>query len=268
MPLLALRMQVERAQAEALSEALIEGGAQSVSIDEPDHPHPVLSALFGDAESLEACRALLPGAGAAQEVGEQDWVRASESQFEPWRAGRLWIGASWHRVPADAAIALRIDPGLAFGTGSHASTRLVLAFLERELRGGERVLDYGCGSGILAIAAARLGAREVDAVDIDPVAVDVARDNARANAVEVRCSLASALAAGHYQVVVANILARPLIELAPVLRRHVAPRGRIALSGVLEAQAGEVAAAYRPSFDIGRSAGEEGWALITGIKRS
>jgi len=268
MPLLALRVEVERAQAEALSEALMESGAQSVSIEAPEATHPVLSALFGDAATLEACRALLPNAGAAQEVGEQDWVRASQAQFEPWRAGRLWIGATWHEAPADATAALRIDPGLAFGTGSHPTTRLVLGFLEKEIRGGERVLDYGCGSGILAIAAAKLGARSVDAVDIDPVAVEVARANARANSVEIGCSLASELAARHYQVVVANILARPLVDLAPVLREHVAAGGRIALAGVLEEQAEEVADAYRPAFDIGRAAGEEGWVLLAGRRRS
>jgi ribosomal protein L11 methyltransferase len=264
MPLLALRVEVERARAEALSEALLESGAQSVSIDSPDSAHPLLSALFGDVATLEACRALLPHAGAVQEVREQDWVRASQAQFEPWRAGRLWVGASWHTAPGDAAAVLRIDPGLAFGTGSHPTTRLVLCFLDEEIRGGERVLDYGCGSGILAIAAAKLGAHRVDAVDIDPVAVEVARANSRANAVDIGCSLATELAARHYQVVVANILARPLIELAPVLRELVAPGGRVALAGVLEEQAEEVAGAYRPAFDIGRAAGEEGWALLAG----
>ena len=267
MPLLALRMEVERAQAEALSEALMENGAQSVSIEAPDSPHPVLSALFGDAATLQACRVLVPHAADVREVGEQDWVRASQAQFEPWRAGRLWIGASWHRAPADAAAVVRIDPGLAFGTGSHATTRLVLGFLETEIRGGERVLDYGCGSGVLAIAAAKLGARTVDAVDIDPVAVEVARANARANAVEIGCSLASELAAGHYQVVVANILARPLIELAPVLSEHVAPGGCLALAGVLDEQVAEVAAAYGCAFTMARSAGEDGWALLTGRRR-
>jgi len=267
MPLLALRVEIDRAQADALSEALMEQGAQSVSIDEPDGPHPILSALFGDAAALEACRALLPHA-AAHEVGDQDWVRASQAQFEPWRAGRLWIGATWHQAPADASAVVRIDPGLAFGTGSHPTTRLVLGFLDREIRGGERVLDYGCGSGVLAIAAAKLGARAVDAVDIDPVAVGVARDNARANSVEIGCSLASELAARHYQVVVANILARPLIDLAPVLREHAAPGARIALAGVLEEQVDEVAATYQPAFDIGRIACDAGWALVAGTRRT
>jgi ribosomal protein L11 methyltransferase len=268
MALLALRVEVERAQAEALSEALMEQGAQSVSIEAPEAARPVLSALFGDAATLEACRALLPHAGAAREVAEQDWVRASQSQFEPWRAGRLWIGATWHEPPADASAMVRIDPGLAFGTGSHPTTRLVLGFLEREIKGGERVLDYGCGSGVLAIAAAKLGAGSVDAVDIDPVAVEVASANARANSVDIGCSLASELAPRHYQVVVANILARPLIGLAPVLREHVAPGGRIALAGVLEEQAEEVAGAYRPAFDIARAASEEGWTLLAGRRRA
>ena len=266
MPLLALRVEVERAQAEALSEALMESGAQSVSIEEPDSPRPALNALFGDVATLEACRALLPHAGPACEVREQDWVRASQAQFEPWRAARLWIGATWHKAPPDAGAVVRIDPGLAFGTGSHPTTRLVLGFLEKEIRGGERVLDYGCGSGVLAIAAAKLGAGAVDAVDIDPVAVEVARANAQANSVDIGCSLASELAARHYQVVVANILARPLIELAPVLCERLAPRGRIALAGILDEQAQEVAAAYGHACTLEVSNSEGGWALLSGSR--
>jgi ribosomal protein L11 methyltransferase len=265
MPLLALRVEVEHSAADALSEALMEGGAQSVGIEGPDGAHPVLNALFADAATLESCRRLLPQPGSVHEVTDQDWVRSSQAQFQPWRAGRLWIGASWHAAPADALL-VRIDPGLAFGTGSHPTTRLVLDFLEKGMRGGERVLDYGCGSGVLAIAAARLGAGAVDAVDIDPVAVEVARANARANSVEVGCSLAHDLPPRHYQVVVANILARPLIELADVLIAHTAPGGRIALAGLLDGQAEEVARPYRSAFRIERSAGEDGWALLSGQK--
>jgi ribosomal protein L11 methyltransferase len=266
MPLLALRVEVEQSAAEALSEALMEQGAQSVGIEAPDTARPVLNALFADAATLDSCRRLLPQPGAVHEVTEQDWVRSSQAQFQPWRAGRLWIGASWHTPPADA-LAVHIDPGLAFGTGSHSSTRLVLAFLEKEIKGGERVLDYGCGSGVLAIAAGRLGAVGIDAVDIDPVAVEVTRANALANSVEIGCALACDLAPGHYQVVVANILARPLIELADVLIAHTAPGGHIALAGLLEEQAEEVAQAYRKAFHIQRPSGEEGWALLSGYKR-
>jgi ribosomal protein L11 methyltransferase len=265
MPLLALRLEVEQSAADALSEALMEQGAQSVGIDAPDSARPVLNALFADAAALESCRRVLPHPGEVHEVSEQDWVRASQAQFQPWRAGRLWIGASWHTPPADA-LAVRIDPGLAFGTGSHPSTRLVLAFLEREMKGGERVLDYGCGSGVLAIAAGRLGAVAIDAVDNDPVAVEVTRANALANSVEIGSSLACDLGPGHYQVVVANILARPLIELADVLIAHTAPGGHIALAGLLDEQVEEVAHPYRKAFRIERTSGEEGWALLSGRK--
>jgi ribosomal protein L11 methyltransferase len=266
MALLALRVDVERAQAEPLSEALMESGAQSVSIEAPESARPVLSALFTDVASLEACRRLLPGS-AVLEVAEQDWVRASQAQFEPLRVGRLWVGASWHEAPADAGVHVRIDPGLAFGTGSHPTTRLVLDFLDREIRGGERVLDYGCGSGILGIAAAKLGAGAVDAVDVDPVAVETARANAAANGVRMGCSLARELAARHYQVVVANILAGPLIELAPLLTEHVAAGGRLALAGVLEPQADEVLSAYQGAFAMQRAECEEGWVLLSGSRR-
>jgi ribosomal protein L11 methyltransferase len=259
-------VEVERAAADALSDALLEQGAQSVSIDAPDGERPVLNALFADAATLEACRSRLPQRGAVHEVAEQDWVRASQAQFQPWRAGRLWIGATWHPAPADAAACVRIDPGLAFGTGSHPSTRLCLRFLESTLQEGESVLDYGCGSGILAIAAAKLGAGTVDAVDVDPVAVEVARANANANGAAIGCSLAQELPSRHYQVVVANILARPLIELAPRLSAHLAPGGRLALAGVLQAQADEVSRAYG-DVDLAGTEAEDGWVLLSGKKR-
>jgi ribosomal protein L11 methyltransferase len=162
---------------------------------------------------------------------------------------------------------VRIDPGLAFGTGSHPTTRLVLGFLERTIRGGERVLDYGCGSGILAIAAAKLGASRVDAVDVDPGALEVTRENARANAVTVVASLPEALAAGRYDALVANILAQPLIELAPALARQAGQGARLALSGVLETQAAEVAQAYAAHFDMAIGAAEDSWVLLTGVRR-
>ncbi|HSU64010.1 MAG TPA: 50S ribosomal protein L11 methyltransferase, partial [Burkholderiales bacterium] len=169
--------------------------------------------------------------------------------------------------PTDGRAVVRLDPGLAFGTGSHPTTRLVLRFLERELRGGEGVLDYGCGSGILAIAAAKLGAARVDAVDIDPHALDVTAANARANRAAVRASRPEALASKLYDVVVSNILAQPLIMLAPLLAARTAPEGRIALAGVLEGQAFEVAAHYTTWFDLRTSLIDEGWGLIEGIRK-
>jgi ribosomal protein L11 methyltransferase len=161
-------------------------------------------------------------------------------------------------------VAVRIDPGLAFGTGTHPSTKLVLAWLERVVRGGERVLDYGCGSGILAITAAKLGASHVDGVDVDPQAVETALGNARANNVPMKAVLPDALGAAHYDVVVANILAQPLIVLAPLL----AVRGRrIALSGILDEQAEEVARAYQPWFEMRLGGSEERWVLLEGERR-
>ena len=190
-------------------------------------------------------------------------MRASQAQFSPLEVGALlWIGASWHQAPPNR-IAVRIDPGLAFGTGSHASTRLALAYLEQELMGGERVLDYGCGSGILAIAAAKLGAAYVAASDNDPQAVETTRANARANGVNLFAALPDELPQADYDVVVSNILAQPLIDLAP----RLAPRARrIALAGLLRAQADEVAHAYAPWCAL-RAAGEEdGWVLLAGVR--
>ena len=267
MPWLALRVEVERAAADALSDALMEQGAESVSIEAPDAPHPVLHALFGEAATLESCRGLLPQRGAVHEVADQDWVRASQAQFDPVRLGRLWIGASWHRAPGDASVQVRIDPGLAFGTGSHPSTRLVLGFLERTIKGRERVLDYGCGSGILAIAAARLGAGRIDAVDVEAQAVEVTRANAAANCVAVHACAPEALAPGRYDVVVANILAQPLIVLAPALAARTYASGSIALSGILERQGDEVAASYAPCFDLGAASREDGWVLLAGSRK-
>jgi ribosomal protein L11 methyltransferase len=165
------------------------------------------------------------------------------------------------------AAVVRLDPGLAFGTGSHPTTKLVLHFLEENIRGGERVLDYGCGSGILAIAAAKLGAARVDAVDIDPDAVRSAVANAAANGVPMRTAVPEELAPIEYDLVVSNILAQPLILLAPLLAERTRRGGCIALSGILEAQASDVAAAYLPFFDARIAAAEEGWALISGLRR-
>jgi len=200
-------------------------------------------------------------------VEDQDWTRAWMDQFQPMRFGRrLWIYPWNIEPPADDpdAIVVRLDPGLAFGTGTHSSTRLVLSYLERTIHGGERVLDYGCGSGILAIAAAKLGAAQVDGVDVDPQAVETSLANARANRVALQATLPDALGAGHYDVVVSNILAQPLILLAPLL----AARGpRIALSGILDDQAEEVARAYERWFEVRTTEREERWVLLEGERR-
>jgi ribosomal protein L11 methyltransferase len=264
MPWLALTLQVEREAAEALSDALLEAGAQSVWLEAPGKVSALLSQQQ-DPEALVATAARAAGIAAPkfarEALADQDWVRASQAQFEPLSVGnRLWVGPTWREPPA-ARIPVRIDPGLAFGTGSHPSTRLVLGYLERTIAGGERVLDYGCGSGILAIAAAKLGAARVDAVDLDPEAVQTTRANAHANAVEVQAVPPDALPAADYDVVVANILAQPLIVLAPLLAQRAK---RLALSGILESQAEEVARAYRPKLEMAIAGRDDGWVLLAG----
>ena len=266
MPWLALTVEVERASAEAFSDALLEAGAQSVSLEAARvcailEPHADAQSFI--ATAAHAC-GMQPPRFSLEKLDDQDWVRASQAQFAPVAIGaRLWVGPSWHEPPP-GRIAVRIDPGLAFGTGSHPSTKLILNFLEKNLKSGERVLDYGCGSGILAIAAARLGAAQVDAVDLDPQAVETTAANARANGVQVNAALPDALGAAAYDIVLSNILAQPLIVLAPLLAERGA---RIALSGILEEQAGEVGAAYEPWFRMQVADSDGGWALLTGMRR-
>jgi ribosomal protein L11 methyltransferase len=273
---LSLMLDVDAEAAEALSDALLDAGAYSVSFDGVEAARFRMSALVG--VHADAVAVIARAAAIAQlpvtpdfrvaRIDDQDWVRRSQAQFTPVRIGeRLWVGPSWQEPPPRSGAVVRLDPGLAFGTGSHPSTRLVLRFLEHYVRGGERVLDYGCGSGILAIAAAKLGAAQVDAVDVDMEAVQTAADNARANDVAVRAVAPDALAPAVYDLVVSNILAQPLIVLAPLLAARTAGGGRIALSGILADQAAEVADAYAPFFDARSARTEEGWALIEGVRR-
>jgi len=275
-PWLALTLEVEAAQAEALSDALMEQGAQSVWIEEPERPRSRLHALLAQ----EADPAMLLGSAAAQAgiqapafalqpIADQDWVRATQAQFAPLcLGGRLWIVPSWHEAPCDPhAAVVRLDPGMAFGTGSHPSTRLVLRWLARTLAPGASVLDYGCGSGILAIAAAKLGSVRIDAVDVDPLALAATMDNARANEVALRALPPERLPPGDYDVVVANILSQPLIVLEPLLAARTRCGGRIALAGILAAQSAEVVAAYAGDFDARVAASEEGWDLVEGQRR-
>lgn len=275
MPWLGLTLELDPAAAEGFGEALLQAGAQSVSLENLDAPRPTLSALLlhdSDAREIVAAAAAAAGLPAVpefsiNEIADEDWVRKTQAQFAPVEIGaRLWVGPTWHRPPAGRA-ALQLDPGLAFGTGTHPTTKLVLGFLEKTIQGGESVLDYGCGSGILAIAAAKLGAARVDAVDLDGDALSATGGNARANGVAVGVFAPERLPPGDYDVVVANILAQPLIVLEPLLAARTRAGGRIALAGILEAQAAEVTAAYGGIFAARVAAREEGWALIEGVRR-
>ena len=270
---LALTAVVEARWAEAFSEALLQAGAESSAIDEPEAAAPRVSALIAaGAEPAAVVAAAAARCGLAapafsvERVADDDWVRRTQVQFTPFELERLWVGASWHAAPAGKAV-VRLDPGLAFGTGSHATTRLMLEFMAREMAGGERVLDYGCGSGILAIAAAQLGAARVAAVDVDPQAVVATRANAQANGVAVEAYSGEALPPGSYDIVLSNILARPLIVLAPLLAARTAPGGRLALAGLLSAQAQEVAQAYRDWFDLRVELERDEWVLLAGRRR-
>jgi len=285
----------DAAQAEALADALADAGALSVAVEDADAGTDAEKPQFGEPgaetqigwersklvalfEADADIGAAIAGAVAAlglaavpewsaETVEEQDWVRLTQSQFDPIRVSdRLWIVPSWHAAPDPAAVNIVLDPGLAFGTGSHPTTRLCLEWLERNVTAGARVLDYGCGSGILAIVAARFGAGEVIGTDIDPQAVQAARDNAARNEVEARFEDAADYTPGQFDLVVANILANPLKTLAPALCRHVRPGGRLALSGILEEQADDIAAVYAPWIALHVADRREGWVCMAGEK--
>mgnify|MGYP002039836085 FL=1 len=200
------------------------------------------------------------------EVPAEDWVRLTQSQFAPVPiTDDFWIVPTWHEPPEQARQVIRLDPGLAFGTGTHPTTRMCLGWIAARDLTGQRVLDYGCGSGILAIGAGKYGAAQIDAVDIDPAAVDATVANAQANRVELQAGLPEA-AQGLYQTVLANILATPLKLLAPLLCSHVAPGGSLVLAGILERQADELKEAYAPYLALEVSNTQEGWILMTGRK--
>ena len=202
-------------------------------------------------------------------LDDNDWVRLTQSQFEPIPiSSRLWIVPSWHTASDPNAINIVLDPGLAFGTGSHPTTRLCLRWLNSNLQGGENVLDYGCGSGILAIAAMKLGAAHATGVDVDFQAVSASRDNAIANQVgNVQFYLPDDAPQSTYDLVIANILTNPLRLLAPLLAKATRPGGQIVLSGILEEQAQEVMSIYQPWFDLSDPIFEDGWSCLSGRKR-
>jgi ribosomal protein L11 methyltransferase len=284
---LSITLEMDPAPAEAFSEALMEAGADSVALEstspdpatiEPGGRMRIVALVHEGAEpaalvaAAAEIAAIAPPAFKVAEVEEEDWVRRSQSQFGPIRvSNRLWIVPSWHTPPDPAAMVVRLDPGLAFGTGSHVSTRLVLQWLERTIGGAgfehPRVLDYGCGSGILAIVAGMLGAGEIAATDIDPQALETTVTNAADNGIVVNVAAPESLPRGTFDLVLANILAGPLVALEPLLAARARPGGRIALSGILETQAAEVEQAYARDFDIAASVIEEGWALVEGTRR-
>jgi ribosomal protein L11 methyltransferase len=288
-----LRLDVDADIAERWSDALLEAGALSVDLSdagadseaesplygEPGEPamlwpHPRLDALFAsDADVDAALRdasvrvGSTPPAHQRIAVAEQDWVRETQRQFAPIEiADGFWIVPSWCEAPDPRAINLKLDPGLAFGTGSHPTTRLCLAWMRELGVAGARLLDYGCGSGVLAIAAARLGAGEVRGVDIDPQAIRASDDNAHHNDVAARFSQPDELAPGTFDCVVANILANPLIVLAPALAARVRTGGRIALSGILDAQQVAVIDAYARWFTLAPWRRDDGWVLLHGMR--
>lgn len=292
-----LRLLCPEERIEAVGEALDALDALSVSVEDADAQTPAEQALFGepgmpppkegwqrslvialfpDEEAArEAARLLLPQdffAGCqmlgVQPVPEQDWVRLTQSQFDPVEiTPSFWIVPTWHEPPAQAREIIRLDPGLAFGTGTHPTTRMCLRWIAQHPPRAQRVLDYGCGSGILAIGAAKFGAANVDAVDIDEAAVRSTEANAEANGVQLAAGLPDK-ASGQYETVLANILATPLKVLAPLLCGHVAPGGSLVLAGILSRQADELKAAYAPYLALEVSDEEDGWILMTARRQA
>ncbi len=289
--------ELDRDHAESLSDALLSLGALSVSVEDADADTPDEQPLFGEpgltpkqsawkrsrvialisadtdpavlltAASIDIALDAVPSF-TTREVADQDWVRLTQSQFDPISIGKnIWVVPSWHAAPDPAALVLELDPGLAFGTGSHPTTRLCMEWLEQNVTPGQSLLDYGCGSGILAILAAKCGADPVTGIDIDPQAVESARQNSERNRVQVTYGLPNDLADGQFDIVVANILSNPLKLMASMLAARVTPGGKLALSGILARQADEVAAVYARWIDIGVWKEHEGWVCLAGTRR-
>jgi ribosomal protein L11 methyltransferase len=295
-------IEIAREHAEALSDALMEAGALSVSVEDVDEGTDAEQPLFGEpgmepaeaawehsrvvaltdvdadqgaivAEAAAAIKLAQAPAFTTRTVDDEDWVRLTQSQFAPIHIGKnIWVVPSWHEAPDPDALILELDPGLAFGTGSHPTTRLCMEWLEAHPMPGKTVLDYGCGSGILAMVAKKMGAGDVAGVDIDPQAIESARDNAARNHCTIDFYLPDSFAAapkaqhatGKFDTVVANILSSPLKLMAPMLSGRVAPGGYLILSGVLARQAEEVAAAYAPFIALGVWAEQDGWVALHG----
>ena len=292
---LSITIETDCQHAEALADALLEAGALSACIEDADAGTARETAQFGepgsvttpgwersrviallesDANAGELIATCTPIAGLTEIpafteeiVAEQNWVQLTQSQFDPIRVSeRLWIVPSWHQAPDPNAIVLVLDPGMAFGTGSHPTTRLCLEWLERSVTPGISILDYGCGSGILAIASAKLGAGDVLGVDIDRQAVSAAKDNAERNVVSARFDDSANEIKGQFDIVVANILSNPLKALAPAICAHVVSGGKLALSGILAEQAEDLIAAYAPYLVLSIADARDGWVCLAGAK--
>jgi ribosomal protein L11 methyltransferase len=291
-------IEVAHDNAEALSDALMEAGALSVSVEDADEGTEAERPLFGEpgmepketawersrvvalaetdadhativAEAAEAVGLPAAPAYTLRLVEEQDWVRLTQSQFEPIHIGKnIWVVPSWHDAPDPNGLILELDPGLAFGTGSHPTTRLCMEWLEAHPPVDLSVLDYGCGSGILAMVAKKLGAAQVSGVDIDPQAIESARYNSERNRCEINYFLPEEFGQRPqpevFDIVVANILSSPLKLMAPMLSSRVAPEGLLVLSGILVRQADEVAAAYAPFIKLSVWAEHDGWVALAG----
>lgn len=287
---------VDGARAEALCDALEAEGAIATEISDADEGTSAEEPVFAQAAAVEPewrrcrVRALFPegddpgraldvalarcaivalGGASLDRLEDADWVALTQRQFEPIRAGRrLWIVPTWHEPPRPGDINVVLDPGAAFGTGSHPTTRLCLAWLEANVVAAHDVLDYGCGSGILAVAALKLGAARARAVDIDPLALEAARYNAQRNQVSLEVIDAQRGFDGSHDITIANILANPLRMLAPLLASHTRPGGRIALSGILADQADDVCAAYERWARLDVVEREAGWVLLAGARNA
>ena len=291
-----LEVVVDGRHAEALGESLEEEGALATEITDADAgtereqavfgepgaegtpwPRARVSALFPvdcdpaavlDA-ALLACGVALLGKAAIARIEDTDWVALTQRQFKPIQVGeRLWIVPTWHAPPDPGAVNVILDPGAAFGTGSHPTTRLCLAWLERHVRVGDKLLDYGCGSGILAIAALKLGAQRAAGVDVDPIALETARYNSESNGVCLETLDANAAPPFAADITVANILANPLRMLAPLIASHTRAGGTIVLSGILEDQVAAVSAAYAPWTRLEVAERDSGWVLLAGRREA
>lgn len=295
MPWLQIRIPTEPKHTDAIEDALLLAGCQAVTlIDSEDQPvfepirgttplwqHTSVQGLFDEAVDAAALQARLEqfaanegiqlsGAIRTEILEDKDWERAWMDAFQPIQCGpRLWICPSWLEPPEPEAVNLRLDPGLAFGTGTHPTTFLCLQWLDATLNGGERLLDYGCGSGILGLAALLLGAERMDGVDIDPQALDATRANAANNQIsEHRFTvwLDDQQLAPSYDLLIANILAGPLCDLAEPLCRRLQSGGQLALSGILSHQADAVMAAYQPWIALDKPVELDGWVRLSGTK--